>query len=197
MSSTQQPSSYQEPSLCKAGCGFYGSAATLGMCSKCYREYQQKQQHNRAEQPEKSEGVNSDFSSSTIQKSSSSSLKESVSPISSQKSSNFVNEEKPADLAIVNRRENSKIENETSTASQLPNHSTEKSSSAGLFQSTKCAFCKKKLGFMSFDCSCGLHFCSAHRFPESHNCTYDWKQSIDPSLIKLNPKLEAEKISKI
>ncbi len=35
------------------------------------------------------------------------------------------------------------------------------------------ADCKKKLGLLGFDCRCGKHFCSSHRHPDTHTCTFD------------------------
>lgn len=44
----------------------------------------------------------------------------------------------------------------------------------------KCAYhaCKKKLSLVerTTTCKCGLSFCATHRLPESHECTYDYKQ---------------------
>lgn len=37
--------------------------------------------------------------------------------------------------------------------------------------------CRKKLGLMSFKCSCcEKSFCIHHRTPEDHNCSSDYKQ---------------------
>ncbi len=38
----------------------------------------------------------------------------------------------------------------------------------------KCAFCKKETGYLPFHCKyCGNSFCSEHRLPENHNCTFE------------------------
>ena len=37
------------------------------------------------------------------------------------------------------------------------------------------AGCKKKLALTDFPCKCSTKFCSAHRLPEEHSCTFDFK----------------------
>ena len=51
----------------------------------------------------------------------------------------------------------------------------------------RCSFCdcKKKISLLNqFKCRCGLIFCSKHKLPENHNCTFDYK----------NLKLKMEKV---
>ncbi len=58
----------------------------------------------------------------------------------------------------------------------------------------KCAHCKKKISITLpvFRCKCikkKHQFCIIHRYPEEHNCTYDWKSEESKS------ELNSEKVS--
>ena len=38
--------------------------------------------------------------------------------------------------------------------------------------------CNKKLQLTDFKCKCNNTYCSKHRLPETHKCTYDYKTSV-------------------
>lgn len=40
---------------------------------------------------------------------------------------------------------------------------------------SRCYACNKKIGLTGFQCQCGYFFCSAHRYAEDHNCSFDHK----------------------
>lgn len=63
----------------------------------------------------------------------------------------------------------------------------------------KCTICNKRVGITFFKCKCNddSMFCAQHRYPETHNCTIDYKQ-IGQNKIKIdNPIIVADKITKI
>eukprot|EP01084_Bolivina_argentea_P228496 385909_1 len=39
----------------------------------------------------------------------------------------------------------------------------------------RCYGCNKKVGLVGVQCKCGLVFCALHRYPEEHDCTFDFK----------------------
>lgn len=57
--------------------------------------------------------------------------------------------------------------------------------------------CRKKVGIVPFVCRCNSIFCSMHRIPESHNCTFDYKKTGKEILQKQNPTVNFEKIMKL
>lgn len=63
-------------------------------------------------------------------------------------------------------------------------------------QSQFCAFCSKKLKFIStFTCRCQKSFCARHRFFDQHGCTFDYKNEAKNKLLESNPKVAPKKIS--
>ena len=59
----------------------------------------------------------------------------------------------------------------------------------------KCAICKKK-HFIINICRCGKIVCLKHRYPDTHNCTFDFKND-EETKIDLGESCEFKKIEKI
>lgn len=62
----------------------------------------------------------------------------------------------------------------------------------------RCYHCNKKLGIiMIMKCHCNQYFCSAHRYKEMHNCSYDFKENGRKKLERENPLVCTQKLPKI
>ena len=57
--------------------------------------------------------------------------------------------------------------------------------------------CKKSLFTFDFHCKCGKHFCLKHKDPCDHNCDFDYKAQHKKDIIKQNPVVVCEKVTKI
>ena len=61
----------------------------------------------------------------------------------------------------------------------------------------RCYKCNKKVGLIPFNCKCDNSFCSKCRYPEEHDCEYDFKNHDKDILRKQLVKVVAKKIDKI
>ena len=62
---------------------------------------------------------------------------------------------------------------------------------------SRCTTCRKRIGLTGFKCRCGTTFCGAHRYPEVHGCTFDFKSAGREAIAKANPLVKAAKLQKI
>jgi hypothetical protein len=54
--------------------------------------------------------------------------------------------------------------------------------------------CKKKLALTDFPCRCEKRFCSLHRMPEDHLCTYNYRAAADLVLSKQLVRCAGERL---
>eukprot|EP01121_Diplochlamys_sp_Union-15-3_P018631 TRINITY_DN682_c0_g2_i3.p1 TRINITY_DN682_c0_g2~~TRINITY_DN682_c0_g2_i3.p1 ORF type:complete len:231 (-),score=34.27 TRINITY_DN682_c0_g2_i3:58-750(-) len=54
--------------------------------------------------------------------------------------------------------------------------------------------CKRRLGVTGIECRCGQIYCGKHRYPDEHNCSFDWKQFDREKLKSANPTVVADKV---
>ncbi|KAK3795298.1 hypothetical protein RRG08_004453 [Elysia crispata] len=61
----------------------------------------------------------------------------------------------------------------------------------------RCMECRKKVGLTGFVCHCGKLFCSLHRYSDTHDCTFDFREKGQEEIRRNNPVIKGEKIQKI
>lgn len=156
-----------EPTLCNNCRQFYGNAASMGMCSKCYREEDMQKAKDQAVAQE-------------IAAVAASVLPQAVKPLPT-----FVAPPPPAPTLIAPTEEAT-----PTLADEADERPVQKNKS-------RCFSCKKKIGLTGFKCRCSYFFCSEHRYSDKHECSYDYKAANRDALTKANPTVIADKVQRI
>eukprot|EP00002_Diphylleia_rotans_P013562 TRINITY_DN264_c0_g3_i2.p1 TRINITY_DN264_c0_g3~~TRINITY_DN264_c0_g3_i2.p1 ORF type:complete len:185 (+),score=31.32 TRINITY_DN264_c0_g3_i2:67-621(+) len=175
------------PIMCVKNCGFFGNPATGNMCSRCFRT------HAAAQSPSTPTSV------PTVN------IVQSTPPAEVQR----IGPSAPIAIPSSHNSHNSSHSHSHShnaggasllgaTPSPGASPSSADAASSPLRRAmARCALCRKKVGLTGFQCRCSQTFCGDHRYPDIHNCSFDYKAHDRAALAEANPAVVASKITKI
>ncbi|KAF5782636.1 putative transcription regulator A20-like family [Helianthus annuus] len=158
----------EAPILCVNNCGFFGTPATMNMCSKCHKDMILKQEEAKLA----ASSIESIVNGQNINK---------TTVLPNSAGSEVALSTQPSSAPQV-QAESSEKPKEVQGQGQGP---------------SRCTTCRKRVGLTGFSCRCGHVFCSVHRYSDKHDCQFDYRATAKDAIAKANPVVKAEKLDKI